>query len=149
MLFRSAWNRTTCYDSDSYFSDNPYWLINKQTNNDKNHRIFGNIGFTYNFTDQLYIIGKIYGDIYALKTEERRAIGSKDTPYYNKYNTSNSSFNYETRLHYNPDLKEFKDIFSVNAFIGMSRTENRRSEEHTSELQSHAYLVCRLLLENK
>ena len=24
-----------------------------------------------------------------------------------------------------------------------------RSEEHTSELQSHAYLVCRLLLENK
>ena len=24
-----------------------------------------------------------------------------------------------------------------------------RSEEHTSELQSHAYLVCRLLLEKK
>src|SRR2546425_5707689 len=27
--------------------------------------------------------------------------------------------------------------------------ENRRSEEHTSELQSLAYLVCRLLLEKK
>ena len=26
---------------------------------------------------------------------------------------------------------------------------DRRSEEHTSELQSHAYLVCRLLLEKK
>src|SRR5260370_4258255 len=26
---------------------------------------------------------------------------------------------------------------------------NRRSEEHTSELQSHLNLVCRLLLENK
>ena len=25
----------------------------------------------------------------------------------------------------------------------------KRSEEHTSELQSHAYLVCRLLLEKK
>ena len=25
----------------------------------------------------------------------------------------------------------------------------RRSEEHTSELQSQAYLVCRLLLEKK
>src|SRR2546423_11428066 len=28
-------------------------------------------------------------------------------------------------------------------------TIHRRSEEHTSELQSLAYLVCRLLLENK
>src|SRR5687767_15204083 len=29
------------------------------------------------------------------------------------------------------------------------RTREIRSEEHTSELQSLAYLVCRLLLENK
>src|SRR4029079_19836632 len=30
-----------------------------------------------------------------------------------------------------------------------SATTRSRSEEHTSELQSLAYLVCRLLLENK
>src|SRR2546425_6365629 len=30
-----------------------------------------------------------------------------------------------------------------------SRPTRRRSEEHTSELQSLAYLVCRLLLEKK
>ena len=29
------------------------------------------------------------------------------------------------------------------------KTENSRSEEHTSELQSHHDLVCRLLLEKK
>src|SRR6266404_7061233 len=29
------------------------------------------------------------------------------------------------------------------------RLDSRRSEEHTSELQSLAYLVCRLLLEKK
>src|SRR5437879_7343170 len=29
------------------------------------------------------------------------------------------------------------------------RNRNRRSEEHTSELQSPMYLVCRLLLEKK
>src|SRR3989441_5744584 len=33
--------------------------------------------------------------------------------------------------------------------LSRSRTRNRRSEEHTSELQSLAYLVCRLLLEKK
>src|SRR5438034_5698413 len=30
-----------------------------------------------------------------------------------------------------------------------SRPQHRRSEEHTSELQSHSDLVCRLLLEKK
>src|SRR3712207_7428203 len=32
---------------------------------------------------------------------------------------------------------------------GSRRTDVRRSEEHTSELQSRQYLVCRLLLEKK
>src|SRR3712207_7014990 len=31
----------------------------------------------------------------------------------------------------------------------LRRPSPRRSEEHTSELQSRQYLVCRLLLENK
>src|SRR3712207_7447189 len=38
----------------------------------------------------------------------------------------------------------------VNRVMGLSRQERRRlrrSEEHTSELQSRQYLVCRLLLE--
>src|SRR2546423_12959106 len=33
--------------------------------------------------------------------------------------------------------------------IGPCTTSDSRSEEHTSELQSLAYLVCRLLLEKK
>src|SRR3712207_7444541 len=32
---------------------------------------------------------------------------------------------------------------------GRGDADNRRSEEHTSELQSRQYLVCRLLLEKK
>src|SRR5690242_20926805 len=32
---------------------------------------------------------------------------------------------------------------------GGSRSRRKRSEEHTSELQSHVNLVCRLLLEKK
>src|SRR3712207_8760527 len=36
-----------------------------------------------------------------------------------------------------------------SAVSAMSRTKPPRSEEHTSELQSRQYLVCRLLLEKK
>src|SRR2546429_7307086 len=35
------------------------------------------------------------------------------------------------------------------ATIRVGRTATRRSEEHTSELQSRLHLVCRLLLEKK
>src|SRR2546425_6501994 len=37
----------------------------------------------------------------------------------------------------------------LNAAARAARPQARRSEEHTSELQSLAYLVCRLLLEKK
>src|SRR2546425_6255504 len=37
----------------------------------------------------------------------------------------------------------------VGQKTGKTRLERFRSEEHTSELQSLAYLVCRLLLEKK
>src|SRR5438477_7673102 len=38
---------------------------------------------------------------------------------------------------------------SVPAVVSRRRTTAVRSEEHTSELQSHVNLVCRLLLEKK
>src|SRR2546425_2526558 len=45
----------------------------------------------------------------------------------------------------------FADIPLRSGYVGESRYGllNLRSEEHTSELQSLAYLVCRLLLEKK
>src|SRR3712207_8301016 len=44
-----------------------------------------------------------------------------------------------------PDDGTFQHELSFDATDG----ENNRSEEHTSELQSRQYLVCRLLLEKK
>src|SRR2546425_2753308 len=42
-----------------------------------------------------------------------------------------------------------KDANKALAELTFSRRRIARSEEHTSELQSLAYLVCRLLLEKK
>src|SRR2546425_5817535 len=42
-----------------------------------------------------------------------------------------------------PNARDFREG------LGDKFTRIRRSEEHTSELQSLAYLVCRLLLEKK
>src|SRR3712207_6962089 len=41
------------------------------------------------------------------------------------------------------------DAVSATAWLKEYRRSRLRSEEHTSELQSRQYLVCRLLLEKK
>src|SRR3712207_7866464 len=42
-----------------------------------------------------------------------------------------------------------KSLEEIERYWTRSKQENIRSEEHTSELQSRQYLVCRLLLEKK
>src|SRR5690242_21110822 len=42
-----------------------------------------------------------------------------------------------------------ESTMSVNRITAVSAPTGGRSEEHTSELQSHVNLVCRLLLEKK
>ena len=56
----------------------------------------------------------------------------------------------------NFELREMDQAWSYDHYVDLENvpdgaldTPDRRSEEHTSELQSQAYLVCRLLLEKK
>src|SRR2546423_6652706 len=49
-------------------------------------------------------------------------------------------------VHREKFIRETVKLFSMHIF---QRELHNRSEEHTSELQSLAYLVCRLLLEKK
>ena len=116
-----TWNRTSWSEPEPKFANNPYWAVYKNYNNDKRHRFFGNLGLTYNFRHNLYLVGKIYGDIYTFTKETRNAVGAYGVPSYQKTVYNNSDFNYETRLHYTPELGE---NFSLTGFIGMSRRES-------------------------
>src|SRR3712207_7434195 len=46
-------------------------------------------------------------------------------------------------------LADAVDLAQVDLVVALVLAEAARSEEHTSELQSRQYLVCRLLLEKK
>src|SRR2546425_7271797 len=46
-------------------------------------------------------------------------------------------------------VAQFFDGLAKQQGVSPAELERQRSEEHTSELQSLAYLVCRLLLEKK
>src|SRR5438445_12293151 len=47
------------------------------------------------------------------------------------------------------DLQDLPHLVDRHVHLGREPTPEERSEEHTSELQSRQYLVCRLLLEKK
>src|SRR2546422_4166205 len=49
----------------------------------------------------------------------------------------------------NPTARLFVTFVMALIVAGVARGRARRSEEHTSELQSRLHLVCRLLLEKK
>src|SRR5438034_4313988 len=48
-----------------------------------------------------------------------------------------------------PSPAAYDALLVANQPAGLLATRSARSEEHTSELQSHSDLVCRLLLEKK
>src|SRR5947207_10006987 len=50
---------------------------------------------------------------------------------------------------YEPKGYEFEWVPAAELSTNLAAHLNERSEEHTSELQSHSELVCRLLLEKK
>src|SRR3712207_6995848 len=56
---------------------------------------------------------------------------------------------YDLLMDPSEELKGAKVEEMLLAVRGMGRIKGTRSEEHTSELQSRQYLVCRLLLEKK
>src|SRR6266571_9343674 len=58
---------------------------------------------------------------------------------------------YTPSLHYPLPISSPSYLISPSARSGgeSARWRRRRSEEHTSELQSHVKLLCRLLLEKK
>src|SRR2546425_5373613 len=56
---------------------------------------------------------------------------------------------YDRGLHSRPETQPIAHLIRPPALAGGVTSRRARSEEHTSELQSLAYLVCRLLLEKK
>src|SRR3712207_6591542 len=68
------------------------------------------------------------------KVESGYSGGTVANPTYRQVSTGTTGHAEVVQVTFDPDVVSFREI---------------RSEEHTSELQSRQYLVCRLLLEKK
>lgn len=100
----------------NYF-DNPYWVRNKNLQEDERNRFFGNMNLTYKITDDISIGGKVMRDGYSSQAYEGIAPGGVDQSEYRETTRHFSEMNYDARISYN---KTFNDI-SVSATIGGNR----------------------------
>ncbi|WP_390450779.1 SusC/RagA family TonB-linked outer membrane protein [Chryseobacterium sp. Alg-005] len=118
-----TWNRTAWDDATPLYSDNPYWTIYENTSEDSRHRFFGNAGLTYNFSKKIYVVGKVYGDVYSQSISSRVAVGSQAISDYTIQKRNVSEYNYEGRAHYNDNFGDF----SLNTFAGFNIRNNKLS----------------------
>ncbi|PHQ29464.1 MAG: SusC/RagA family TonB-linked outer membrane protein [Leeuwenhoekiella sp.] len=117
-----TWNRISATNPLPRYTDNPYWVLNKNTAEDKRTRWYGTVGATYNFTDELYAVAKVYGDTYDFRVNQRTAVGSQALPGYSESDRDFQEINYETRVHF--DKNVFDNKLSINAFVGGNRRVN-------------------------
>src|SRR5947209_20597894 len=84
----------------------------------------------------------------------KRSIGRLAIHFLQRYGDHRHLHSFPTRRSSDLDLQDSYTTRALLTTIGSWRMKDlfwrwQRSEEHTSELQSRQYLVCRLLLEKK
>ena len=115
-----SWNHGYWNDLRPIYFDNPYWVRNKNFQDDGRDRIFGFAGLNYEFTDWLSVSGKMMLDNYQEIQNERIAVGSVDPSYFSSFNRKYKEVNYEMMLKFN---KNFGDI-SLSGLVGSNSRQN-------------------------
>ncbi|MGM0579136.1 MAG: SusC/RagA family TonB-linked outer membrane protein [Bacteroidota bacterium] len=110
-----SWNRISESNSFPLYADNPYWIRNQNLQNDGRDRVFGNIGLTYDFTENLSLSGRVLTDFYTDRREGRIAEGSVGQSFYSEDVRQVSETNMDLMLKYDGEIN---DQISLSTFVG-------------------------------
>ena len=118
-----SWNSRYYDDLRPIYFSNPYWVRNKNVQDDQRDRFFGYVFGKYDFTDYLSFTARFAGDVYTQQENERIAVGSLDQSMYSNYLLHWREFNTELMLRYN---QVFGD-WSLSAMLGGNFMSQRYS----------------------
>ena len=110
-----TWNITSPTDLSPKYSDNPYWIRNKNYQNDNRQRLYGFFETGYEFTDWLKLRTKWMTDHYNDRREERIAIGSQATSEYREGLREFTEVNRELLLQVD---KPLESGLSITGYLG-------------------------------
>lgn len=126
-----TWNRKSATDPRPKYTDNPYWTLYENYQDDDRNRFFGNVGLNYEVSDNISVSAKAMTDFYTDTRRERIAVGSQDISKYSEDIRNVQETNYEAMVRYN---KTFENELSLNAFAGgnIRRNTYMRNYQSTS-----------------
>ena len=106
---------------NTVFQNNPYWVLETNTNDYDKHRIYGNVGFNYAISDNWSMNGKIGIDHYNSIATSKRAFGNNNAPNgsYSEDVRSGSVTNMDLFVNYKTDFKG--SDWNLNLTAGGSR----------------------------
>ncbi|TVZ26025.1 TonB-linked SusC/RagA family outer membrane protein [Gillisia sp. Hel_I_86] len=111
------------------FSNNAYWTIYENYQDDQRNRIFGNISLNYKLTDWLELLGRVSVDNYNEFQQERVAVGSSGIASYSRFDRRFNETNYDFLATINRELSE---DFDLSALAGINLRRNTLSSAYSS-----------------
>ncbi len=111
------------FDSSPKFFDNPYWVRNRNLQEDTRDRFFGNVGFNYEIIEGLSVAVKAMTDGFTFQAREGIEVGGVDQSDYTERTRVFRETNLEGKLLYTKDLSQ--DI-SLSAMLGGNLMQQER-----------------------
>lgn len=109
-----TWNRKSWDDPSIAYSDNPYWNLYMNAQNDSRNRIYGNVGTSYRIFPWLKAQYKVNLDYFSQKEYEHVAVGSQAQSSYTERARQQYEINHEWMLMAHHGFSDF----SVQANLG-------------------------------
>jgi len=123
-------------DGNLIYANNPFWIRERNFQNDERNRVYGKVELSYDLTDDLVMIGNARTDYYTFRRQERIAIGSVEQSLYGEDIYEVQESNFGAKLNYDSDLTE---TVSLTATAG---TNYRYSTREDNEMQTQGGLVA-------
>ena len=118
-----VWNRISIDNPNPIYSDNPYWTVYENYQDDDRQRVYGTTGLKFNLTDDLNVQGNVYLDTYTFNQRERVAPGSQSLSFYDVTQRQFTEVNYEGKINYKKTVNDFNIVASLGA--------NKRTEDYS------------------
>ena len=122
--------RTSGFDRTNVRANNPFWLAFEDVQDDNKDRFYGNVTLKYNFTNKLSLQGRIGQDWYEDHRRDRRAVGTRYTPYFITDDITYREVNSDLLLNYHTDLAT--DLtFNISAGAAIMKRNTTRLHQAT------------------
>lgn len=113
----------TQYNWNYNYHNNPYWIVNENTNASQRDRVFGNVAVKYDFTDWLSLRLRGGSDLYSENRKRIWAMNTRDYPDGRFYESDiyQSETNFDFLLSADKDVT---DDITLGATFGGNRQKN-------------------------